>query len=57
MHMKHTNLWKQIVAVLLVLVLSVSLITPSIAVDADAAQSTRFLSSRSTTIRWTLTFL
>ncbi len=35
--MKHTNLWKQIVAVLLVLVLSVSLITPSIAVDADAA--------------------
>ena len=35
--MKHANLWKQIVAVLLVLVLSVGLITPSIAVDADEA--------------------
>lgn len=35
--MKHANLWKQIVAVLLVLVLSVGLITPSIAVDAEEA--------------------
>ena len=35
--MKHKNLWKQCVAVLLALVLSVGLITPSIAVDGKAA--------------------